>query len=59
VDPAALISVKFGIAAPPAAADRANADWQRDLSVSHERIGDLAHAARDRGRWPHRITGRV
>jgi hypothetical protein len=30
-----------------AAADPANAGWQRDLSVSHTKLGDLARAAGD------------
>ncbi len=30
-----------------AAADPTNSEWQRDLSVSHERLGDLARAAGD------------
>jgi tetratricopeptide (TPR) repeat protein len=30
-----------------AAADPSNAEWQRDLSVSHDRIGDTARAAGD------------
>jgi hypothetical protein len=30
-----------------AAADPANTQWQRDLSISHERLGDIAAAAGD------------
>ena len=30
-----------------AAADPANTEWQRDLSISHERLGDVAVAAGD------------
>ena len=30
-----------------AAADPANTDWQRDLSVSHDKLGDVARAAGD------------
>ena len=30
-----------------AAADPANTQWQRDLSVSHEKLGDVARAAGD------------
>src|SRR5664280_468377 len=37
----------LAIAERLAAADPTNAGWQRDLSVSHERLGDLAVAAGD------------
>jgi hypothetical protein len=30
-----------------AAADPTNSEWQRDLSVSHNKLGDVAVAARD------------
>jgi hypothetical protein len=35
------------IAARLAAADPANSEWQRDLSVSHDKLGDVAVAAGD------------
>ncbi len=40
-----------------AAADPTNSEWQRDLSISHERLGDLARAAGDFDRRPHRLPG--
>ncbi len=30
-----------------AAADPTNSEWQRDLSISHNKLGDLAQAAGD------------
>ena len=35
------------IAARLAAADPANTEWQRDLSISHNKLGDVAVAAGD------------
>jgi hypothetical protein len=35
------------IAARLATTDPANTEWQRDLSVSHEKLGDVARAAGD------------
>jgi hypothetical protein len=40
-------SAGLAIAERLAAADPANTGWQRDLSVSHNRLGDLAAAAGD------------
>ena len=47
--PAALTSYRASLAIPErlAKADPGNADWQRDLSVSHDRIGDVQVAQGD------------
>ena len=43
----------LAIAEALAARDPANTEWQRDLSVSHDKIGDVLVAQGDRpGRWP-------
>ena len=41
-----------------AAADPANTEWQRDLSVSHNRLGDVAVAAGDLAAARDRLPGR-
>ena len=41
-----------------AAADPANAGWQRDLSISHIKVGDVASSGRGPGRGPRRLPGR-
>jgi len=38
---------KLGIAEALAARDPANTEWQRDLSVSHNKIGDVLLAQGD------------
>ena len=45
--PAPLTRPALDIAARLAAADPANTGWQRDLSVSHDKLGDVAAAAGD------------
>ena len=40
-----------------AAADPANTDWQRDLSVSHEQAGGRGGRGRGPGRGPDRLPG--
>ena len=41
-----------------AAADPANTEWQRDLSISHEQAGGCGGGGRGPGRRPHRLPGR-
>ena len=41
-----------------AAADPANTEWQRDLSVSHNKLGDVAVAAGDLTAARDRLPGR-
>ena len=41
-----------------AAADPANTEWQRDLSVTHDKLGDVAVGGRGPGRGPGRLPGR-
>ena len=43
--PATAYQAALAIAQRLAAADPGNAGWQRDLSVSHNKIGNLAVAA--------------
>ena len=51
-------ATSLAIAEALAARDPANTEWQRDLSVSHDRIGDVLVAQGDGpGRWPPTATG--
>jgi hypothetical protein len=43
----AAYQASLDIAARLAVADPANAGWQRDLSISHNKVGDVAVAAGD------------
>ena len=43
----AAYQASLDIAARLAAADPANTEWQRDLSISHDKLGDVAIAAGD------------
>ena len=56
--PATAYQAALDIAARLAAADPANTEWQRDLSVSHDKLGDVAIAAGDLAAARDRLPGR-
>ena len=56
--PATTYQASLDIRARLAAADPANTDWQRDLSVSHNKLGDVAAAAGDLTAARDRLPGR-
>ncbi len=54
--PATAYQASLDIRVRLAAADPANTEWQRDLSVSHDRLGDVAVGGRGPGRRPRPPT---